>query len=433
MESVANVTTTNYVYNANGNATTDGQNGKTITYNYLNLPQTVSGGLNYTYDATGQKLNKTAVGQTRHYIGGIEYNGTTIETIQTEEGIARNNAGTYSYEYNLTDHLGNVRLSFHQHPTTQNLDILQRDDYYAFGKRKSGVLPTGAISVNNKYLYNGKELQEELGQYDYGARFYDSVIGRWNVIDEKAELYFQITPYAYAANTPVNAIDPDGKLVIFINGNHYGDGGSRDYWKSGNKDFAGAVMRQVNDHHAMYVDGAGNKMKGYHPLSTLLSPGLSGAGALDRRSAGYDEGKANAAAIIESLHRTGGVIDESIKVITHSMGGAYGKGYIKAILDYAKENNIAGVNFAFEADFAPFQSGDQKAVKGVKTFQFANDNDDVANNKLLGSPFKKIEGAEVTTDSSKDKGHSIFDFMDNVKNLPNGKYKVVNGKIVQDE
>ena len=80
-------------------------------------------------------------------------------------------------------------------------------------------------------------------------------------------------------------------------------------------------------------------MKGYHPLSTLLSP-----------------------AIIESLHRTGGVIDESIKVITHSMGGAYGKGYVKAILEYAKENNIAGVTIAFEADFVPFQPGMRKQL-----------------------------------------------------------------------
>lgn len=60
-----------------------------------------------------------------------------------------------------------------------------------------------------------------------------------------------------------------------------------------------------------------------------MSPGLSGVGAADRRAAGYDEGMANAAAIIESLHRTGGVIDEIIKVITHSMGTPTGKGMFK--------------------------------------------------------------------------------------------------------
>jgi len=81
------------------------------------------------------------------------------------------------------------------------------------------------------------------------------------------------------------------------------------------------------------------------------------------------------------LHRTGGVIDESIKVITHNMGGAYGKGYIQAILDYAKANGIK-IKVDFEADFAPFQTGQQKAVKGVKTYQYFHDESVGGNNPI---------------------------------------------------
>lgn len=220
LQSVTGLTGT-YIYDGNGNAITDGRNGIGLGYNYLNLPVTatraaVGGDLGvniaYTYDATGAKLRKiSTIGTvaTRDYVGGIQYNNGAIDFIQTEEGIARNSGGTYTYEYNLGDHLGNVRATFKVNGSA--IEVLQRDNYYAFGLRKSALNDIGAVSLQNNYLYNGKELQQELGQYDYGARFYDPVIGRWNVIDPLAEGRAEMTPYHYTSNNPINRIDPDGR------------------------------------------------------------------------------------------------------------------------------------------------------------------------------------------------------------------------------
>ncbi|OWK68722.1 hypothetical protein CBW18_20795 [Pedobacter sp. AJM] len=209
LDSIRGFTNSNYTYDANGNLISDSRKDITLSYNHLNLPQSISGSqhITYTYDATGNKLSKNNNGSIRNYVNGIEYNGAVIDMIHTEEGIAQNNGGSYTYHYNLSDHLGNVRYTFDIYNGA--VRRLQQDDYYAFGLRK--VVAGGT----NKYLYNGKELQEELGQYDYGARFYDPVIGRWNVVDPLSEKFFRVNPYNYADNNPTNNIDPDGMDVVY--------------------------------------------------------------------------------------------------------------------------------------------------------------------------------------------------------------------------
>ena len=192
---------------------------KTFTYNLLNLPQTVIANtttttlstLTYTYDAAGNKLRRTSTGlnNTTDYISGIQYDGATIPAlnfIQTEEGKAvyQPSTGGFEYEYYLGDNLGNTRVTFGT--KTGAAVLYQTDDYYPFGMEINSY----TNMPKNEYLYNKKELQEELGQYDYGARFYDPVIGRWNVIDPMAEKGRRWSPYTYAFDNPIRFEDPDG-------------------------------------------------------------------------------------------------------------------------------------------------------------------------------------------------------------------------------
>ena len=101
--------------------------------------------------------------------------------------------------------MGNNRISFYSNSGTASL--LQEDEYYSFGLRK----PLYDNSNNNRYLYNGKEVQTDLkDQYDYGARFYDPVIGRWTSVDPKAITFPDWSPYVYVFDNPVSLIDPDG-------------------------------------------------------------------------------------------------------------------------------------------------------------------------------------------------------------------------------
>lgn len=63
---------------------------------------------------------------------------------------------------------------------------------------------------DDAYKYNGKEWDETMGLYDYGFRFYDQTIGRWNGVDLLADWAPDLTPFRYGFNNPLLYTDPNG-------------------------------------------------------------------------------------------------------------------------------------------------------------------------------------------------------------------------------
>ncbi len=66
------------------------------------------------------------------------------------------------------------------------------------------------LTVVYRYNFNGKESDSETSTYDYGFRIYNSRLGRFLSVDPLTKSYPELTPYQYASNTPIQAIDLDG-------------------------------------------------------------------------------------------------------------------------------------------------------------------------------------------------------------------------------
>lgn len=171
--------------------------------------------------------------------------------------------------------------------------------------------------------------------YDMGARMYDPRIGRTPSIDPKANLYPGVSPYAYALNTPIQAKDPDGNLVIFINGlwgwpNQVGQGGTQDYWRSAlYPNWVQRAQDAIGDHKARFYDGSlggtSQSMPGNRYSNTNMNYRIS-----EGKKAGYNDAKS----IINKLDK-----DETIKIVTNSMGSAFERGFTQGLLQYQTEEN----------------------------------------------------------------------------------------------
>ena len=203
--------------------------------------------LHMTYEGnmlTSVRDNATRLpysGATDYLLGGsLTLRNGRIDKLQFEEGYCQASAYSgnatqddFSFHYYDRDHLGNIRQVVRADRTT-NGTLVQTMDYYPFGaqfchsstasevqsrkynfsiEREKRKLACSSEREKNRPKVNGKEFDKMHGldTYDYGARQYDPVLGRWDRMDPLCEKYYDVSPYAYCENNPIRFFDPNGK------------------------------------------------------------------------------------------------------------------------------------------------------------------------------------------------------------------------------
>ena len=180
------------------------------------------------------------------YCGNMIYENGQLSRILTDVGYITLANSTPTYYYYLQDHLGNNRVVIDEHGKVE-----QVNHYYAFG----GLMGESTGGGAQPYKYNGKELDRMHGLdwYDYGARHYDAVLGRWMCVDPLAEEYDNVGSYIYCKNNPIAFMDMNGKdgVAVIDYENH-------SIIIVGNKDF-----------HGRSGDAAGE----YNPANRIITLG----------------------------------------------------------------------------------------------------------------------------------------------------------------
>ncbi|WP_346320983.1 RHS repeat-associated core domain-containing protein [Chitinophaga sp. YIM B06452] len=246
----------NYGYDSIGNLVRDNAekigNISWTVYGKIASIQKDNGQISYRYDAAGNRVYKeSTIGgglQKTWYVRDAQgntlavYNESGSNGITWEEqhlygssrlgywqiGLPKANSIVSAWNteggrlYELSNHLGNVMavVSDKAPDSAKNAEIRRLQDYYAFGMGMPGrsVIFGGS---SYRYGFNGKENDNEVkgegNQQDYGMRIYDPRIGKFLSVDPITAQYPMLTPYQFASNTPLQAIDLDGLEAHYIN------------------------------------------------------------------------------------------------------------------------------------------------------------------------------------------------------------------------
>jgi RHS repeat-associated protein len=172
----------------------------------------------YTYDGDGTLVKKVVGGQTTVYVGNhFEKNlSTNTSTKYYYLGNRRVAMRTRDCQYPMQisiithlhgDHLGSASLT-----TDIYGGVNDEMRYYPYGEARSGSMATDR-------RFTGQREETAIGLYDYRARYYDPVLGRFiqadTIVPEPGNPQ-ALNRYAYTLNSPLRYTDPSGHCPALI-------------------------------------------------------------------------------------------------------------------------------------------------------------------------------------------------------------------------
>ena len=127
-------------------------------------------------------------------------------------------ADDFRYVYKLLDHLGNNRVSFTKNDTTEELDVLQTNDYYPFGlEHGKENIEASSSNLGENWKFNGVERNADTEFYEMDFRQYNPSIGRFTSVDPLSEERNWVSTYNFAQNNPILRVDPTGFWIGLYN------------------------------------------------------------------------------------------------------------------------------------------------------------------------------------------------------------------------
>ncbi|HPO62153.1 MAG TPA: RHS repeat-associated core domain-containing protein [Candidatus Kapabacteria bacterium] len=192
-------------------------------------------------------------------------------------------------EYELKDHLGDVRATFND---LKNGDInngfylgsIETFNYYPFGMLE----PTTPSSSSYRFGYNGMERDDEVKEkrttlgsgkgnsYDYGARFYDPRAARWFSRDPFEQKYVGLSPYHYGFNNPIITIDPNGEENIVVIGLDKANNNRYNFIQSGLLQVNNYLKTQPNEKTTVLLFNDGYNRSEIHKVQVQITKMYNG-------------------------------------------------------------------------------------------------------------------------------------------------------------